>query len=130
MHGLIVEDSKVIRKMIFEILSSAGYDDILEAENGIEALALLDIEVELILTDFNMPGMDGLTFIKEVQKNPIYAKIPIIMITTRGAKSEVVEAVKQGVKGYIVKPFDKTTLLNKVKNTLLYVPPPKLSSDK
>jgi len=114
MRVLIVEDSKVIRKMIFEILSSAGYDDILEAENGIEALALLDIEVELILTDFNMPGMDGLTFIKEVQKNPVYAKIPIIMITTRGAKSEVVEAVKQGVKGYIVKPFDKTTLLNKV----------------
>ncbi|MFC1554853.1 response regulator, partial [candidate division KSB1 bacterium] len=88
-----------------------------EAGDGVEALGNME-GVELVLTDWNMPEMDGLTLVKELKKNPAYADIPIIMITTEGAKTEVVEALKHGVNNYIVKPFDKETFMKKVNATI------------
>ena len=117
MKILVVDDSVTMRRIIMNSLKTAGYDDIVEAGNGLEGLSNMD-GVELILTDWNMPEMDGLTFVKEVRKSPVYADIPIVMITTEGAKTEVVEALKHGVNNYVVKPFDKDTLLNKVKATI------------
>ncbi len=69
----------------------------------------------MVFTDGNMPNMDGLNFVKELQESETYKDIPIIMITTEGGKGEVVEALKQGVKNYVVKPFEKDSLLQKVK---------------
>jgi len=117
MKVLVVDDSVTMRRIIINSLKSSGFDDISEAGDGVEGLANME-GVELVLTDWNMPNMDGLTFVKELRKSSIYADVPIIMITTEGAKSEVVEALKNGVNNYVVKPFDKETLLAKVNATI------------
>lgn len=117
MKVLVVDDSVTMRRIIINSLKSAGFDDIVEAGNGVEGLSNME-GIELVLTDWNMPEMDGLTFVKELRGNSLYSDIPIVMITTEGAKTEVVEALKIGVNNYIVKPFDKDTLLDKVKATI------------
>ena len=117
MKILVVDDSVIMRRIIGNSLKSAGHLDIVEAGDGAEAIEKLS-GVELILTDWNMPVMDGLTFVKEVRKNSQYSKVPIIMITTERTKAEVMEALKSGVNNYIVKPFSPETLLEKLKATL------------
>ncbi len=117
MKVLVVDDSVTMRRIIINTLKSAGFDDIVEAGDGIEGLANME-GVELVLTDWNMPEMDGLTFVKELKANSLYNDIPIIMITTEGAKKEVIEALKQGVTNYVVKPFTKEVLLDKVNATI------------
>ena len=117
MKILIVDDSLTMQKIIIKNLSSRGFDNVVEAENGADALNKLE-GVSLILTDWNMPVMDGLTFVKEVRKTDGCDKIPIIMVTTEGAKSEVVEALKAGVTDYIVKPFTPVVLSEKVKSVI------------
>lgn len=117
MKILVVDDSVTMRRIIINSLKSSGFDNIVEAEHGIEGLSNME-GVELVLTDWNMPEMDGLTFVKELRASPIYKDIPIIMITTEGSKSEVIEALKQGVNNYVVKPFTKETLIEKVNDTI------------
>ncbi len=117
MKILVVDDSAIMRRIISNNLKSAGHSDIVEAGNGAEAMEKLS-GIELILTDWNMPVMDGLTFVKEVRKDSNYAKVPIIMVTTEGAKTEVMEALKNGVSNYIVKPFTPETLMEKLNATL------------
>ncbi len=117
MKVLVVDDSAIMRRIISNNLKTAGFTNIVEANNGAEGLENLD-GIELILTDWNMPVMDGLTFVKEVRKNGEHSKVPIVMITTEGAKTEVMEALKNGVNNYIVKPFTPETLLEKVNATL------------
>ena len=114
MKILVVDDSTTMRRIITKNLIRAGFKNVVEAGNGAEALSNME-EVELILTDWNMPVMDGLTFVIEVRNSPVYAEIPIIMITTEGAQKEVIEALKQGVNDYIVKPFTPKTLIEKIK---------------
>lgn len=98
-------------------MKSSGYDDIIEAGNGLEGLSNME-GIELVLTDWNMPEMDGLTFVKEIRKNDLFSDVPIIMFTTEGAKTEAVQAIKCGVNNYVVKPFDKDQLLKKVEATI------------
>ncbi|MEE9553446.1 MAG: response regulator [candidate division Zixibacteria bacterium] len=117
MKILVVDDSAIMRRIISNNLKSAGHSDIVEAGNGAEAMEKLG-GIELILTDWNMPVMDGLTFVKEVRKDTSYSKVPIIMVTTEGAKTEVMEALKNGVNNYIVKPFTPETLMEKLNATL------------
>ncbi len=117
MKILVVDDSAIMRRIISNSLKSAGHSDIVEAGDGAEGIEKLS-GIELILTDWNMPVMDGLTFVKEVRKNPQYSKVPIIMITTERTKAEVMEALKSGVNNYVVKPFSPETLLEKLKATL------------
>jgi len=113
MKVLVVDDSTTMRRIIKKSLASKGLNDVVEAGNGAEALSNMN-EVDLILTDWNMPVMDGLTFVKEIRNSPVYWEIPIIMITTEGAQKEVIEALKQGVNDYIVKPFTPKTLIEKI----------------
>lgn len=113
MKVLIVDDSITMRRIVVNILNSAGYEDVEEAGNGSEALSKL-AGVGLVLTDWNMPGMDGLTFVREVRKSLEYANLPILMVTTEGTKESVLEALKAGVNDYIVKPFTKATLMEKI----------------
>jgi two-component system chemotaxis response regulator CheY len=106
-----------MRRIITKNLATSGYNDVVEAGNGVEALSNLG-EVDLILTDWNMPVMDGITFVKEVRSSPVFSKIPIVMITTEGAQKEVIEALKQGVNDYIVKPFTPKILIEKIKSII------------
>jgi two-component system, chemotaxis family, chemotaxis protein CheY len=107
-RALIVDDSSVMRKIVERSLRQAGVDlqQVLEASNGAEALGVLQQqEVDLILCDINMPVMDGLEFVKQLQGNGQAKKAPIVMITTEGSESHVVQALSCGARGYIRKPF-------------------------
>jgi two-component system chemotaxis response regulator CheY len=107
-RALIVDDSSVMRKIIERSLRQAGLDleKVVEAGNGAEALgALRDNPVDLILCDINMPVMDGLEFVRQIGTVESAKGVPIVMITTEGSESHVVQALSAGARGYIRKPF-------------------------
>jgi len=107
-RALIVDDSSVMRKIVERSLRQAGIDlkQVLEAGNGAEALTvLLQNPVDLILCDINMPVMDGLEFVKQLSGVENAKGVPVVMITTEGSESHVVQALSCGAKGYIRKPF-------------------------
>ncbi len=106
--ALIVDDSSVMRKIVERSIRQAGIDlaEVREAGNGAEALAALKAgKVDLILCDINMPVMDGIEFIRQLQGVPSARGVPVVMITTEGSESHVVQALSLGAKGYIRKPF-------------------------
>ena len=115
MKFLVVDDSSTMRRIIKNSLKRIGFEDIVEAENGRDALEKLT-DVDIILTDWNMPEMDGLEFVKRVRTSN--KAIPILMVTTNAAKDDIVEALKHGVNNYIVKPFTPETLKEKVEAVL------------
>ncbi len=105
---LIVDDSSVMRKIIQRSLRLAGLEieTVLEADNGEQALTIVQQNtVDLIFSDINMPKMDGLEFVRQLQGMEAAKGIPIVMITTEGSQSRVVEALSLGARGYIRKPF-------------------------
>jgi two-component system, chemotaxis family, chemotaxis protein CheY len=107
-RALIIDDSSVMRKIVERSLRQAGINlsQVLEAGNGAEALAVLqDNPVDLILCDVNMPVMDGLEFIKQLPGVENAKDVPVVMITTEGSESHVVQALSSGARGYIRKPF-------------------------
>jgi len=107
-RALIVDDSAVMRKIVERSLRQAGVDlaEVREAGNGAEALgALNDSGVDLILCDINMPVMDGIEFLRQLQSVSNAKGVPVVMITTEGSESHVVQALSIGARGYIRKPF-------------------------
>jgi two-component system chemotaxis response regulator CheY len=107
-RALIVDDSSVMRKIVERCLRQAGMDlgQVLEASNGAEALALVNENTfDLILSDINMPVMDGLEFVRHLKELESAKNVPIVMITTEGGEKSVLEALSLGAKGYIRKPF-------------------------
>jgi len=107
-RALIVDDSSVMRKIVERSLRQAGINltEVFEAGNGAEALGLLaEKRVDLILCDINMPVMDGLEFIKQLSGVANAKGTPVVMITTEGSESHVVQALSCGARGYIRKPF-------------------------
>jgi two-component system, chemotaxis family, chemotaxis protein CheY len=120
---LIVDDSITIRRIITNALKTVGFSDTIEASNGKEALEKLPTgKVDFIITDWNMPEMNGLDFIKVVRANPLYSSMPILMITTRGTEHDVVEALQAKVNSYIMKPFTPQELKEKIDGILKTVP--------
>jgi two-component system chemotaxis response regulator CheY len=107
-RALIVDDSSVMRKIVERCLRQAGMDlgQVHEASNGAEALALVnENSFDLILSDINMPVMDGLEFVRHLKELEKAKNVPIVMITTEGGEKSVLEALSLGAKGYIRKPF-------------------------
>src|SRR6185437_1602937 len=107
-RALIVDDSSVMRKIVERSLRQAGVDlgAVAEASNGAEALTVLaENAVDLILCDINMPVMDGIEFVRQLQTVEQAKGIPVVMITTEGSESHVVQALSAGARGYIRKPF-------------------------
>jgi len=107
-RALIVDDSSVMRKIVERSLRQAGVNltQVLEAGNGAEALGVLqESQVDLILCDINMPVMDGLEFVKQLSGVENGKGVPVVMITTEGSESHVVQAISAGARGYIRKPF-------------------------
>ena len=105
---MIVDDSSVMRKIVERSLRQAGLDisEVLEAGNGAEALGILQNKsVDLILSDINMPVMDGLEFVRQAKATNAADGTPIVMITTEGSEANVMQALSLGAKGYIRKPF-------------------------
>ena len=109
---LIVDDSPTMRGMIQRTLTEGGYR-VLEAANGPEGLARLEGErVQAILSDVNMPGMDGLTFVRRVRQDPRFAQTPILFLTTEGTAEMKAAGKAAGATGWIVKPFEPEQLRN------------------
>jgi two-component system chemotaxis response regulator CheY len=107
-RALIVDDSSVMRKIVERSLRQAGIEisQVLEAGNGAEALGVLqDNVVDLILCDINMPVMDGLEFVKQLSTVEKARGVPVVMITTEGSETHVVQALSAGARAYIRKPF-------------------------
>ena len=114
---LFVEDSPTMRRIIANSLRQVGFEEIIEAENGVDALEKLEgKEIDLVVTDWNMPEMNGAELVKTLREMPAYAEVPIVMITTRGVKDDVIAAMKLGVNGYIIKPFTPEILQEKLKS--------------
>ena len=103
---LVVDDAAFMRKVVSDALASGGHEVVGEAGNGAEALVALGKEkVDLILCDINMPVMDGLEFVKSLGTVENAKGVPVVMITTEGSETNVVQALSSGARGYIRKPF-------------------------
>ncbi len=112
---LFVEDSPTMRRIISNSLKKLGIKEIEDAENGVDALEKIQkSEFDLILTDWNMPEMNGEELVEHLRKLDKYKNVPILMITTRGMEEDVMAAIKLGVNGYIVKPFTPEVLRKKM----------------
>jgi two-component system chemotaxis response regulator CheY len=108
LRALIVDDSSVMRKIVERSLRQAGLDPLVvrEAGTGVEALEILRSDrVDLILTDINMPAMDGLEFVRQVRAQNLAPGVPVVMITTESSEEHVKQAIQAGARGYIRKPF-------------------------
>jgi len=117
---LVVDDSSTMRRIIKNTLSRLGYEDILEGEDGVEAWSVLNEnpDIGMLITDWNMPEMNGLELVKKVRADARFENLPIIMVTTEGGKTEVITALKAGVNNYIVKPFTPQVLKEKLSAVL------------
>lgn len=116
MRALIVDDSRAMRRIVGRILEGAGYE-VLEAGDGQEALSRLeslDGPLELACVDWNMPVMDGLTFITEVRKRPEWRAITLMMVTTESEQDQIVRALAAGAHEYLIKPFTGEAMLEKL----------------
>jgi two-component system chemotaxis response regulator CheY len=117
---LVVDDSSTMRRIIKNTLQRLGFEDVLEAEHGIEAWQVMERtpDINVLITDWNMPEMNGLELVRKVRADGRYDAMPIIMVTTEGGKAEVITALKAGVNNYIVKPFTPQVLKEKLEDVL------------
>ncbi len=114
---LIVDDSSVMRKIVDRSLRQAGLEikEVFEASNGVEALARMQqTRVDLILSDINMPAMDGLELVRQLQAVENAKGVPIVMITTEAGESHVLQALSSGARGYIRKPFSPDQIKERI----------------
>lgn len=119
MKFLVVDDSPTMRRIVNNVLGRIGYTDVVEAEDGRDGMAKLSIEeIDFIITDWNMPNMNGLQFTKTVRTSSDYAGLPILMVTTRSGKEDVLEALQARVNNYITKPFTPQVLKEKIDQIL------------
>ena len=120
MKILLVDDSRTIRNIQKKALAGIGLTDVTEASDGLEALACIKTQrPDLMLVDWNMPNMDGITLVRKVRESD--KSLPMIMVTTEAEKSRVVEALKAGVNNYVVKPFTAEILAEKIHQTMAKV---------
>ena len=116
---IAVDDSPTMRRIIINTLKRAGFEDVIEASDGKDALAKMKVEkVNFVITNWNMPEMYGLTFVSTLRSTDEFKNLPVLMVTTRSVKEDIVDAMKAGVNNYIVKPFTPETLKAKIDQIL------------
>lgn len=115
---LVVDDMPSLRKIVMRALKGDGFEHFAEANDGNEAYQVLQTakpEVGLIISDWNMPNCSGLDFLRLVRKDPKFVKLQFLMVTSEAEKGQILEAIKAGVTGYILKPFTAESLCQRVK---------------
>ena len=119
MRFLIVDDSSTMRRIIINTLNKLGYKECHEAANGREGVeSLASTPVDMIITDWNMPEMSGIEFVRAVRSNDAIKHLPVLMVTTNAAEDDIVEAQRAGVNNYLVKPFTPDTIREKIQAAL------------
>lgn len=115
MKILVVDDFSTMRRIIKNILRQLGYTSVLEADDGATALeALRSEKIQLIISDWNMPQLSGLELLKKIRQTPEWQGIPFLMVTAEGQKEQVLQAIREKVSNYIIKPFTPETLAEKI----------------
>jgi len=114
MKFLVVDDSATMRRIVINSLQRIGFADTVEAADGQEALAKLDSSINFIITDWNMPNLSGTEFTKALRLRPDGANVPVLMVTARSVKEDILVALEAGVNNYIVKPFTPQVLKEKI----------------
>ena len=115
MKFLVVDDSSTMRRIVINTLTKAGYSEFTEAGNGSEAVDQLTKQpVDCVITDWNMPVMNGLDFVRAIRSKESTKLMPVLMVTTNAAKDDILEALKAGVNDYVIKPFTPDVIKAKV----------------
>jgi len=121
---LVVDDFATMRRIIRNLLHDLGFTNVSEADDGNTAWPMLQAgQFELLITDWNMPGMAGLALLKAVRADARLAKLPVLMLTAEAKREQIVEAAQAGVNGYAIKPFTAETLKAKLDKILAAMPP-------
>ena len=116
---LVVDDFSTMRRIIRGLLREAGYANVEEAEDGVVALDLLrNAAFDFVITDINMPHLNGFELLGAIKKDETLAHLPVLMVTAEARREDIVRAAQEGAAGYIVKPFTKATLEEKVAKIL------------
>jgi len=117
---LVVDDSVTMRRIVINSLANLNYLEYVEATDGKDALAKLesDPEINFVITDWNMPEMSGLELVKAIRADERFSELPVLMVTTRGLKNDIIEALKARVNNYILKPFTPQVLREKIEQIL------------
>ena len=112
---LIVDDFSTMRRIVKNLLNDLGFFNTAEADDGMTALVeLKKAPYDLVVTDWNMPGMPGIDLLKAIRADASLAKIPVLMVTAEAKREQIIEAAQNGVNGYIIKPFTAQTLEEKL----------------
>lgn len=112
---LVVDDFSTMRRIVRNLLKELGYSNVDEAEDGVTGLAKLRSEhFDFVVSDWNMPNMDGLTMLQQIRADPSLAKLPVLMVTAEAKKENIIAAAQAGANGYVVKPFTAATLDEKL----------------
>jgi two-component system chemotaxis response regulator CheY len=115
MKILVVDDFSTMRRIIKNLLRDLGFTNVSEADDGSTALPMLkDGDFDFVVTDWNMPGMQGIDLLREIRKDDNLKHMPVMMVTAEAKKEQIVAAAQAGVNGYIVKPFTAATLKGKL----------------
>lgn len=115
MKFLVVDDFSTMRRIVRNLLKELGYSNVEEAEDGAMGLAKLKSEsFDFVVSDWNMPNMDGLTMLQQIRADPKLSKIPVLMVTAEAKKENIIAAAQAGANGYVVKPFTAATLDEKL----------------
>ncbi len=112
---LVVDDFSTMRRIVRNLLKELGYANVDEAEDGAMALSKLKSETfDFVISDWNMPNMDGLEMLKQIRADGAIAKLPVLMVTAEAKKENIIAAAQAGANGYVVKPFTAATLDEKL----------------
>lgn len=115
MKILVVDDFSTMRRIIKNLLKDLGFKNIQEADDGSTALPMLQQgDFDFVVTDWNMPGMQGIDLLRAIRANPNLKHIPVLMVTAEAKKEQIVAAAQAGVNGYVIKPFTAATLKEKL----------------
>ncbi len=115
MRILVIDDFQTMRRIVINLLRQLGFSNVVEADDGQTAWDKLETDnVQLIISDWNMPNMSGLELLKKVRASEKYKTVPFVMVTAEGKRENVIAAVQAGVSNYIVKPFNAATLKEKL----------------
>jgi two-component system chemotaxis response regulator CheY len=119
MKFLVIDDSATMRRIVVNSLQRIGFSETVEAADGVEGLAKFDSSVQFVITDWNMPNMSGTEFTKALRLRDDGKQVPVLMVTARSVRDDILVAMEAGVNNYIVKPFTPQVLKEKIDALLL-----------